>query len=100
MDSSPDNYCIDQLRSIRTAATRAGGSDAQADQLVASKEGEFLAKALNASPAEVRRFADRMKRGTRRQFTAPGTRLTPKQRQYEEGLRFVSPLGDNHVRLD
>src|SRR5699024_6047268 len=26
--------------------------------------------------------------------------LTPKQLQYEEGLRFISPLGDNHVRLD
>ncbi|MDN5731947.1 MAG: HNH endonuclease [Yaniella sp.] len=100
MDPASANYIIDRLRSIRAATKRAGGSDAQADQLVATKEGEFLAKALNASPAEVRRFADRVKRGTNRQFTAPGTRLTPKQRQYEEGLRFVTPLGDNHVRLD
>lgn len=100
IDPSSANYVIDRLRSIRAAAKRAGSSDEQANQLVATKEGEFLAKALNASPAEVRRFADRTKRSTARQFTPPGTRLTPKQRQYEEGLRFISPLGDNHVRLD
>lgn len=100
LDPSSANYIIDRLRSIRASAKRAGGTDAQADQLVAVKEGEFLAKALNASPAEVRRFADRVKRGTNRQFTKPGTELTPKQRQFEEGLRFISPLGDNHVRLD
>lgn len=100
IDPTSANYMIDRLRSIRAATKRAGGTDAQADQLVAHKEGEFLAKALNASPAEVRKFADRVKRSTNRQFTAPDTRLTRKQRQYEEGLRFVSPLGDNHVRLD
>lgn len=100
IDPASANFIIDRLRSIRAATKRAGGTDVQADQLVATKEGEFLAKALNSSPAEVRRFADRVKRGTNRQFTAPGTRLTPKQRQYEEGLRFISPLGDNHVRLD
>lgn len=100
IDPSSANYIIDRLRSIRAATKRAGATDTQADHLVATKEGEFLAKALNASPAEVRRFADRTKRGTQRQFTKPGTRLTPKQRQYEEGLRFISPLGDNHVRLD
>ena len=100
IDPSSANYIVDRLRSIRASAKRAGSTDAQADQLVATKEGEFLAKALNAGPAEVRRFADRTKRSTGRQFTKPGTRLTPKQRQYEEGLRFVTPLGDNHVRLD
>ena len=100
IDPSSANYIVDRLRSIRASAKRAGSTDAQADQLVATKEGEFLAKALHAGPAEVRRFADRTKRSTGRQFTKPGTRLTPKQRQYEEGLRFVTPLGDNHVRLD
>lgn len=100
IDPASANYIIDRLRSIRAATKRAGGTDDQADRLVATKEGEFLAKALNASPAEVRRFADRVKRGTNRQFTGPDRRLTPKQRQYEEGLRFISPLGDNHVRLD
>lgn len=100
LDPASTNYIIDRLRSVRAGAKRAGATDAQADQLVATKEGEFLAKALNASPAEVRRFADRVKRSTNRQFTKPGTQLTPKQRQYEEGLRFISPLGDNHVRLD
>src|SRR5699024_2228480 len=77
-----------------------GATDEQADRLVATKEGELLAKALQAGPDEVRKFADRVKRCTNRQFTKPGTRLTPKQRQYEEGLRYVSPLGDNHIRLD
>lgn len=100
IDPSSANYIIDRLRSIRAASKRAGATDAQADQLVATKEGEFLAKALHAGPDEVRKFADRVKRSTNRQFTKPGTKLTPKQRQYEEGLRFISPLGDNHVRLD
>lgn len=100
IDPSSANYIIDRLRSIRAASKRAGATDAQADRLVATKEGEFLAKALRAGPDEVRKFADRVKRSTNRQFTKPGTRLTSKQRQYEEGLRFVSPLGDNHVRLD
>jgi hypothetical protein len=100
IDPASANYIIDRLRSIRAASKRAGATDAQADQLVATKEGEFLAKALHAGPDEVRKFADRVKRSTNRQFTKPGTKLTPKQRQYEEGLRFVSPLGDNHVRLD
>lgn len=100
IDPAAANYIIDRLRSIRAATKRAGATDAEANQLVATKEGELLAKALHASPAEVRRFADRVKRGTNRQFTEPGTRLTPKQRQYEEGLRFISALGDNHVRLD
>src|SRR5699024_1117530 len=100
IDPSSANYIIDRLRSIRAASKRAGATDAQADRLVATKEGEFLAKALHAGPDEVRKFADRVKRSTNRRFTQPGTKLTPKQRQYEEGLRFVSPLGDNHVRLD
>ena len=100
IDPSSANFIIDRLRSIRASAKRAGSTDTQADQLVATKEGEFLAKALHASPSEVRKFADRVKRSTNRQFTKPGTRLTPRQLQYEEGLRFVSPLGDNHVRLD
>jgi len=100
IDPASANYIIDRLRSIRAASKRAGATDAQADQLVATKEGEFLAKALHAGPDEVRKFADRVKRSTNRQFTKPGTKLTPKQRQFEEGLRFVSPLGDNHVRLD
>ena len=100
IDPASANYIIDRLRSIRAASKRAGATDTQADQLVATKEGELLAKALHAGPDEVRKFADRIKRSTNRQFTKPGTRLTPKQRQYEEGLRFVAPLGDNHVRLD
>src|SRR5690625_2956813 len=100
IDPSSANYIIDRLRSIRAASKRAGATDAQADRLVATKEGEFLAKALRAGPDEVRKFADRVKRSTNRQFTKPGTRLTPKQRQYEEGLRYISPLGDNHIRLD
>ena len=100
IDPSSANYIIDRLRSIRAASKRAGATDTQADQLVATKEGELLAKALHAGPDEVRKLADRIKRSTNRQFTKPGTKLTPKQRQYEEGLRFVSPLGDNHVRLD
>lgn len=100
IDPSSANYIIDRLRSIRAASKRAGASDAQADRLVATKEGEFLTKALHAGPDEVRKFADRVKRSTNRQFTKPGTKLTSKQRQYEEGLRYVSPLGDNHVRLD
>lgn len=100
IDPSSANYIIDRLRSIRAASKRAGATDTQADQLVATKEGELLAKALHAGPDEVRKFADRIKRSTNRQFTKPGTKLTPKQRQYEEGLRFVAPLGDNHVRLD
>lgn len=100
LDPASANSIIDRLRSIRAGAKRAGATDTQADRLVATKEGEFLAKALHASPAEVRRFADRVKRSTNRQFTKPGTQLTPKQRQFEEGLRFISPLGDNHVRLD
>src|SRR5690625_5054263 len=100
LDPASANYIIDRLRSIRAASKRAGATDAQADQLVSTKEGEFLAKALHAGPDEVRKFADRVKRSTNRQFTKPGTKLTPKQRQYEEGLRFVAPIGDNHVRLD
>ena len=100
IDPASANYIVDRLRSIRAASKRAGATDAQADRLVATKEGELLAKALHAGPDEVRKFADRVKRCTNRQFTRPGTRLTPKQRQYEEGLRFISPLGDNHVRLD
>lgn len=100
IDPSSANYIVDRLRSIRAAAKRAGATDAQADQLAATKEGELLAKALHAGPDEVRKFADRVKRSTNRRFTKPGTKLTPKQRQYEEGLRFVSLLGDNHVRLD
>src|SRR5690625_3683864 len=100
IDPASANYIIDRLRSIRAASKRAGATDAQADQLVATKEGEFLAKALHAGPDEVRKFADRVKRSTNRQFTKPGTKLTPKQRQFEEGLRFVAPIGDNHVRLD
>lgn len=100
IDPSSANFIIDRLRSIRAASKRAGATDAQADRLVATKEGEFLAKALRAGPEEVRKFTDRVKRSTNRKFTKPGTRLTSKQRQYEEGLRFVSPLGDTHVRLD
>ena len=100
IDPASANYIVDRLRSIRAASKRAGATDEQADRLVATKEGELLAKALHAGPDEVRKFADRIKRCTNRQFTKPGTRLTPKQRQYEEGLRFVSPLGDNHIRLD
>ena len=99
-DPASANYIVDRLRSIRAASKRAGATDEQADRLVATKEGELLAKALHAGPDEVRKFADRVKRCTNRQFTKPGTRLTPKQRQYEEGLRYVSPLGDNHIRLD
>lgn len=99
IDPASANYIVDRLRSIRAASKRAGASDEQADRLVATKEGELLAKALHAGPDEVRKFADRVKRCTNRQFTKPGTRLTPKQRQYEEGLRYVSPLGDNHIRL-
>lgn len=100
IDPASANYIVDRLRSIRAASKRAGATDAQADRLVATKEGELLAKALHAGPDEVRKFADRVKRSTNRQFTKPGTRLTPKQRQYEEGLRYISPLGDNHIRLD
>ncbi len=100
IDPASANYIIDRLRSIRAASKRAGASDEQADRLVATKEGELLAKALHAGPDEVRKFADRVKRCTNRQFTKPDTRLTPKQRQYEEGLRYISPLGDNHIRLD
>ena len=100
IDPASANYIVDRLRSIRAASKRAGATDDQADRLVATKEGELLAKALHAGPDEVRKFADRVKRCTNRQFTKPGTRLTPKQRQYEEGLRFISPLGDNHIRLD
>src|SRR5699024_296300 len=100
IDPSSANFIIDRLRSIRASAKRAGSTDSQAGQLAATKEGEFLTKAQHASPSEVRKFADRVKRSTNRQFTKPGTRLTPKQLQYEEGLRFISPLGDNHVRLD
>src|SRR5690625_2105247 len=100
IDPASANYIVDRLGSIRAASKRAGATDAQADRLVATKEGELLAKALHAGPDEVRKFADRVKRSTNRRFTQPGTKLTSKQRQYEEGLRFVSPLGDNHVRLD
>lgn len=100
IDPASVNFMVDRLRSIRAAAKRAGATDAQADQLVATKEGELLAKALHAGPEEVRKFADRLKRSTNRRFTKPGTKLTPKQRQYEEGLRFVTLLGDHHVRLD
>lgn len=100
IDPESANIMIDRLRSIRAATKRAGATDDQADRLVAIKEGELLAKALHAGPDEVRKFADRVKRTTNRQFTKPGTRLTPKQRQYEEGIRFISALGENHVRLD
>src|SRR5690625_6813646 len=75
IDPASANYIIDRLRSIRAASKRAGATDAQADQLVATKEGEFLAKALHAGPDEVRKFADRVKRSTNRQFTKPGTKL-------------------------
>lgn len=100
IDPESANVIVDRLRSIRAAAKRSGATDDQVDRLVAVKEGELLAKALHAGPDEVRKFADRIKRSTNRTFTKPGTRLTPKQRQYEEGIRFISALGENHVRLD